>query len=258
MSAPFPGMDPFIESQRFDDFHTAFLVTIRELLVPVVRPRYTVEVERFVFVSGDEDVEHLFEPDVLLAETETSTAAATAASPVATLQPRIMAVPQTDEDGQAFLTIRTTDDRNVITVIELLSPTNKEKSGGMQQYLAKRATYLRTLTNIVEIDLLRGGTRLPTHEPLEDGDYFTFVIRHGDRSHVEVYGWKLPDRLPVIPVPLREDDPDVGLDLQEAFDRAYDRSGYDYAINYKRPVTPPLPEDVQRWVEERLTEGTSM
>lgn len=78
------------------------------------------------------------------------------------------------------------------------------------------------------------------------------MIRHGDSSHVAGYAWNLQDRLPTIPVPLGEGDPDVGLDLQQAFDVTYDRRGYDYVLDDTAPITPPLPPDVQQWVAERL------
>jgi len=78
------------------------------------------------------------------------------------------------------------------------------------------------------------------------------VIRRGDAAHVGGYSWNLQDRLPVIPVPLGEGDSDVGLDLQEAFEKTYDRRGYDYILDYQAAVKPPLPEEVRRWVAERV------
>ena len=114
------------------------------------------------------------------------------------------------------------------------------------------ANYLRTLANIVEIDLLRDGVRLPTQPALPKADYYAFVIRHGDRSHVELYSWDLQDRLPVIPVPLREGDADVGLDLQQAFEMTYDRRGYDYILDYTTPIKPALPIVQQQWVAKFL------
>jgi hypothetical protein len=108
---------------------------------------------------------------------------------------------------------------------------------------------LRTSANVVEIDLLRGGTRLPSKPSLTGGDYLAYVIRHGDSVHVEGNAWSLQDRLPVIPIPLGEGDPDVGLDLQEAFDKTYDRRGYDYILDYNAPIQPPLTEGVHGWVD---------
>lgn len=252
MVSPFPGMDPFLESQRFDDFHHTFVIVVRELLVPLVRPRYVVDAERYVFFSGATETPSPVRPDVSLTQGSGVTPATARPDSVATLEPQIMAVPACEEDGQMFLTIRSRDGRQVVTVIELLSPTNKDPTGGQREYLTKRENYLKTLASVVEVDLLRGGARLPTREPLLPADYFSFVIRHGDRSHAEVYSWSLRDRLPVIPVPLLPGESDVGLDLQKAFELTYDRSGYDYAIDYDRDAEPDLNELDRVWVRERL------
>ena len=251
MPSPFPGMDPVIESQRFDEFHSVYLVTLADLLVPLVRPRYSVDVERYVFLSAD-DHERMCRPDVSIAEARGGTALTGGAGSVATLAPRMLSVPVSHQDGQKYLSIRSRADRHVVTVVELLSPVNKDATGGQREYLSKRANYLRTLTNVVEIDLLRGGTRLPSKPPLTDGDYSAYVIRNGDGARVEGYVWNLQERLPVIPIPLAEGDLDVGLDLQEAFGTTYDRRGYDYILDYQVPIVPPLTEAVQRWVSERL------
>ena len=251
MPSPFPGMDPYIESQRFDEFHSVYLVTLAELLVPLVRPKYSVDVERYVFLSAEDD-EQAYKPDVAISEGRDGSLPASYQESVATLEPRILSVPLPDEDDQKFLAIRSRNDRRVVTMIEVLSPVNKSASGGQHEYLSKRTNYLRTLASVVEIDLLRGGTRLPSKPALTDGDYSAYVIRHGDSTHVAAYTWNLNQRLPVIPVPLGQNDPDVGLDLQEAFNRTYDRRGYDYILDYRAPVQPPVREDVQRWIDAQL------
>jgi len=77
-----------------------------------------------------------------------------------------------------YLVIRHLGSGEVVTVIELLSPSNKcTGSEGRKAYLAKREEILSSRTNLVELDLLRGGARLPTVQPLPPGDYFAFVCR---------------------------------------------------------------------------------
>lgn len=39
MPSPFPGMDPFIESQEWSDSHVTFVAIIAELITPGIRPR---------------------------------------------------------------------------------------------------------------------------------------------------------------------------------------------------------------------------
>jgi hypothetical protein len=48
MPSPFPGMDTFIEGQKWRDFHSTLITVIRELLLPQVRPRYVVDIEEDV------------------------------------------------------------------------------------------------------------------------------------------------------------------------------------------------------------------
>jgi hypothetical protein len=151
---------------------------------------------------------------------------------------------------QPFLVIRTTDGREIVAVIELLSPWNKSKKDGMAEYITKRYEYLHSSANVIEIDLLRGGTRLDFKEPLPEGDYYAFISRSGQRPHADVYWWSLTDRLPRIPVPLLPADGDVALELQAAFDAVYERAGYDYTLKYDAPLAPPVDETRRRWIDE--------
>jgi hypothetical protein len=144
---------------------------------------------------------------------------------------------------QKFLTIRSRERRDVITVIEVLSPWNKSPGDGFKEYLQKQSGYLRSMVHIVEIDLLRGGSRLPTIEPLPAGDYFAFVGRWDRRPNLDVYHWHLQNHLPRIPIPLKVGDADAALDLQAAFERTYENAGYDYALDYDAPLDPPLSDD---------------
>jgi len=52
----------------------------------------------------------------------------------------------------------------------------------------------------------------------------------------------------VIPIPLAGTDPDVPLDLHAAFTTTYDRAGDNYALDYRRPVEPPLEPSTADWV----------
>jgi hypothetical protein len=218
MTCPFPGMDPFIEGQLWQDFHASFLLVIREMLMPQVRPRYFVEVEQYVYLAREAE-----DPD--------------------------------RRRRQAFLTIRNRRLQNVVTVIELLSPWNKAPGDGRSEYLVKRTNIVCTLAHLVELDLLRGGQRLPTREPLAPADFYAFVCRKDRLPQAEVYGWTVRDKLPTIPVPLAGDDPDVSLDLQAAFTTTYDRAGYDYALDYRGPVEPALDASAADWVRSIVERG---
>jgi hypothetical protein len=104
-------------------------------------------------------------------------------------------------------------------------------------------------THLVELDLLRGGLRLPVIGTLPPGDYYAIVSRANRRPKCEVYSWTLNDKLPVIPIPLQHDDPDATVPLQEVFDIVYQRARYDLSVKYTAPLDPPLTPDELKWVQ---------
>ena len=100
--------------------------------------------------------------------------------------------------------------------------------------------------HVVEIDLLRRGTRTSFARPLPQGDYYTFVFFGDRRPNVSVYAWPLRRPLPVLPIPLRAPDPDVFMDLGAVVSNTYVRSQYGRKIDYGRPVPPPSPSARRR------------
>jgi len=253
MPSPFPGIDPFLESQKWEDFHTSFIGVLRELLVPQLRPRYTVDVERHLYVTREtEEVVKIIAPDVSVTNTGPDWTNSLS-SGTATLRPvkHRIALPRY---RQPYLVIRTRQGETVVTVIELLSPWNKTPEAGVAEYLTKRTNVLYSNVNLVELDLLRGGERLPTMEPLQAGDYYAFISRPQLRPEVDVYAWTLRDLLPPLPIPLAEDVPHATLDLQTAFTTTYDRAGYDYSLDYTADVRPPLSAADIAWARARVTD----
>ena len=253
MPSPFPGMDPFIERQEWRDFHSSFIPNIKVALTALVRPRYVVHIEENVYLAREDgDLLRVIVPDVAIKQ-KTGWLETTDGAVAVESEPALLTLPAIDPVEEINLVIRSRENDDVVTVIELLSPTNKLSRDGRTEYLNKRNTVLHSEANLVEIDLLRGGKRLPTVERLPKGDYYAFVTRVELRPKVEVYSWPLERRLPTIPIPLAEGDPDVSLDLQAIFDTTYDRAGYDYALNYQKPIEPPLTESQQAWVAEFLS-----
>jgi hypothetical protein len=255
-------MDPFIETHVWDDFHHGFIEELRAVLIPRVRPRYVVRVDRHVYVDYPHD-EHLkrIRPDAFVVEAEregvpcggaAGTAVAVAVAPV------VLTLPMPEERRIAYLTVRERDTGELITVIALLSPVNKRSnSDGRREYLRKREAVIKSSAHLVELDLLRQGECLPTIEPLPPADYYAFVSREQRRPRVDVYPWSLRHPLPTIPVPLREKDSDVTLSLQALFTAVYDRAGYDYSLDYRSPIQPPLSDEDAAWVQEVLTGAAS-
>ncbi len=251
MPSPFPGMDPFLEGSMWKDFHHELISEVRHQLVHLLRPKFVARVELRVFIERVETPPKAIEPDVYVvaepARGPRRNPRGHAAAAVA--EPFIVQLPEFEEVEEAHIAIYDAEDREVLTVIEVLSPGNKRaNSAGRRAYLEKRDGVLKSWVNLVELDLLRGGERMPTESPLPPGDYFALVRRAQARSQAEVYPWRLGDPLPPVPIPLTRDDPDVIVDLADAFRTLYDRAGYDRAINYDRPVEPALAAHDANWV----------
>jgi hypothetical protein len=240
---------------EWDDFHHEFVGQIRAELAPRLAPRYFVRVERRVYLekSAPEDEvgakEQQRVPDVSVLKRSPEVALQATDGGTATIAaPRECIVPMGEEHREYYLLIRGTESHEVITVLELLSPTNKRAGAdGRTIYLEKRQQILDGLSHFVEIDLLRGGQRLPlqTKSPLAS-DYYALVSRHNRRPRAEIYQWSLAERLPTIRIPLSKGDADVPLDLQSVFGATYDRARYDLSINYNSPLTPPPTSDEER------------
>ena len=252
MPSPFPGMDPYIESQCWRDFHTAFIAEVRSALMPQIRPRYVVVIEEDVYLAREDGTPiRIVVPDVSILPGD-GWMDSTGGGVAVAAEPKVVTLPMTEPIEIPYLVIRRRDNEETVTVIELLSPTNKSSRDGRAEYLAKRNLLLRGRAHLVELDLLRGGERLPTVEPHPAGDYFAFVSRVERRPQAEVYSWTLDRPLPPIPIPLTDGDPDVTLDLQTVFTTTYDRAGYDYALHYERPVEPPFEPNQSQWAGQRI------
>jgi len=274
MPSPFPGMDPFIEGQRWEHFHGEFIYEIHRALMPQLAPRYISVVGERVYVEwvAESSEREMGEgvrwrqPDVAIVEV-TPTATAVAAQTVtevlldSELTRNAVEVelfePMGMEYRERFVEIRLRETGELVTVIELLSPTNKRKGGvGWHEYLSKRHEVLFSQVHLVEMDLLRGGERMAMRERQGTmaGDYRVLVSRWEWRPRGLVWSWGWREPLPTIPIPLKGRDEWAKLDLQEVFTTVYDRGGYRYLLDYNRPVEPPLSDEEQSWVQERLKE----
>ncbi len=137
MPSPFPGMNPYLEQDRvWNDFHGSFMPAARAAVAAQVRPHFIAKINEHLFVR----------------------------------------LPAVDRERLSFLEIRDRDGWQLVTVIELLSPTNKYSGPDREQYLARRRDLLASAVHFVEIDLLRGGPRMPM-EDLPECDYCVLVSR---------------------------------------------------------------------------------
>jgi hypothetical protein len=144
----------------------------------------------------------------------------------------------------------------VVTMIELLSPTNKVDKLGRTKYRKKQAEYIQAGVSLVEIDLLRAGPFVLAMPeacwPRRMRATYKICIRRLTRPHVSgVIAIRLQDRLPNIPVPLRPKETDVVLQLQPIIDDCYLDGRYG-SIDYREPSVPPLNQSNAQWVDELL------
>ncbi len=255
MPSPFPGMDPFLEGAEWEDFHATFNTVIREYLSPRLEPRYLVRIERRVYVEHTtDDRAPLRRADVaVFVAHETAQAWAPISAAVGVLSPVECLLPMPEEHRETYLVIRLQDTREVVTVLETLSPGNKRPgSDGRREYLKKREEILESQTHLVELDLLRGGQRMPTATPLPSADYCAIVSRSQRRPRADAYVWTIRDPLPAIPIPLNKGDPDVMLDLQAVFTTVYDRARYGLSLDYAASLDPPLRQADGAWLQQRI------
>jgi hypothetical protein len=155
--------------------------------------------------------------------------------------------------AKKFLEIRDRDTRELVTVIELLSPTNKSRDPDRQQYVGKRRAILAHSPHLVEIDLLRGGERMPV-EGMPDCDYVVMVSRSYERPRVELWPVALRNPLQTMPIPLRLGHGDATIDLQKRLHEQYDAAGYEDDI-YGARLQPPVTAAEVQWAEKLVGEA---
>ena len=259
MPSPFPGMDPFIELSEWTEFHVQMIVEFQRLLSPQVRPKYVARTERRVYLEHLIESPATFQPDVQIFKSEPPRSPGMAGGSLAVeIEPKIYAVPLPREERETYLEIRTADSNQVVTVIELLSPTNKRRgSDGFRAYYDKREELLQAGVNLVEIDLLRLGVRPITVEPLAAAtDYCALVHRANRRGQAEVYEWTIRNSLPGIRVPLADGDPDVLLPLQRALVTVYDFNAYELTLRYREKVLPDMKSSDAEFVSQCVASTT--
>jgi hypothetical protein len=249
MASPFPGMNPYLEQDdAWHDFHERFLPLVAELLTHQVRPNYIVKIDEHVYVHEPPP-----DPPHFLRRADLSVGRSTTSDherPVVELldPPVQVQLPILDVENLAFVEIRDRRNRELVTVIELLSPSNKRSGSDREQYLAKRGQLARSSAHFVEIDLLRGGKPLPVEDRLQC-DYSVLVSRVEKRPLAGYWPIRLRDPLPAIPIPVRQPDPDARLDLQDILNRLYDAAGYEDYI-YEGSPDPPLTPDQMVWAQQ--------
>jgi hypothetical protein len=239
MPSPFPGMDPYLEHPAlWPGVHQSVITYSRDLLQEQAGDGFIVTMGERVYVEARRAHKN---PRV------TKTKAAD--SPV------VVVVLEGIERREVFLEIL--DARNgdkVVTVIEVLSPSNKRKGPGRELYLGKQRDVLESDASLVEIDLLREGeptVALPP-ESLGEEAYRVVVSRPQDRKRRELYPIALRDPLPRAGIPLVPPHADLVLDLAAVMAQTYERGAYGRRIDYGREPFPALRREDEAWCRKLL------
>jgi hypothetical protein len=243
--------------QTWPDVHLALIGFIRETLGAELPDDLVAKAELQVDIVGE--VSGTARPDVSILDESWKNGlppvwtAAPAFRDLVATEPALLAV---EAPKQRWIEIRSSLGE-LITVIEVLSPSNKDQQ--RSAYIQKRDSHVVAGVNVVEIDLVRSGRRTVDVEGCGYDERFgtlgehtvICVSRATHRARREIYACPLRERLPVIRIPLRRTDPDVPLDIQALVDRCYESGRY-WMLDYHRPLTPPLPAGDAEWVKERL------
>lgn len=257
MPSPFLGMDPWLENPAlFPNVHQRLITYASDAIQARVGNRYFVSIGERVYIEEPEGT-HGFCPDVHLVATDEPRGLATMA--VEADRPEVLVL-ETIERREVFLEIQdATTGGTVVTVVEVLSPSNKSPGRGRERYLEKQERVLESTASLVEIDLLRAGepTVAVSSARRARTPYCVVTSPARNRRVREIYALALGQRLPRIEVPLRAGDATVVLDLQAVLDFAYDQGAFRLKVDYAHAPFPPLrPEDDSR-VSELLARGRS-
>jgi len=251
MPCPFPGMDPYIERpQIWPDFHDRLVTYISEALQPQLRPRYAALTQDRLYV-----VEHRrpIRPDVSIVHAPYGESGAAVATRLD--RPLVMEFIEEEITQPVIHIIEPAAGNRIVTAIGVLSPDNKDPGPGRDSYLDKQDELWRAKAHLVEIDLLRGGTRHFRVEPddLADTSQWQYVVVVSRRPrHCEFYPVSLRQRLPRLGIPLISGDPDVMLDLQAVFSRCWDSGPYPALLRYDQPPPGQLSDDDAAWCRAQV------
>ena len=263
MASPFPGMDPYIEAcGLWGDFHHDLISEIKNALAQAVPERYLVragERSYVVLVEEEGKTSRPFLPDISVTterrkRPSKKKGGTAVAEPVFKAEPVLMRAFVEEEHREAFVEIyEATPEQRLVTSIEVLSPSNKRpNTPGWDLYVRKRQSLLLGDVNLVEIDLLRSGQRMPMLDPWPDSPYTLLVARAKKYDMCQVWPVYFQMPSPLIHVPLAKPDPDIAVGLQPMIDKIYQRSRYERSIDYGKPLTPPLRAAETGWLKQQL------
>jgi hypothetical protein len=252
-------MDPWLERPGlWPDLHENLIIRLQDQLAPLLRPRYYLAVQQRTVVAVVPPDPHPIFPDLAVMERDKAFLDREY-SAVPVVEPAIVEIPWQETITEDYLEVVEVTTHRVVTVVEILSPSNKRPGEDREAYISKREKIFRAQINLVEIDLLRDWPPMP----------FTFLETNGHSSHYRIlvkrgkslrhaflYSFSVRDPIPVFPLPLQPGDAEPPVRLGEVLKAAYDKCSYDYRLDYTQPPEPPLSEADMLWAKEILRANT--
>ena len=160
MASPFPGMDPYLEKHWGDVHHRLITYACDQLQGELPRD-LRARVEERVFLESAQGVERNMYPDIRVVERGRGQAVSTRPEGgLAVAEPLLLHLADEPVTQGYIEIIDVGSGKRVVTVIEVLSPSNKTAGEGQDLYLRKRRELNAGHVSLVEIDLLRAGKRI--------------------------------------------------------------------------------------------------
>jgi hypothetical protein len=255
MKSPFPGMDPYLE-RHWRDVHAELISLARTALNKELPSDLIARMEeRIVIDDLQHETQRTIFPDVRVYGDQNAAKSESASATAVIAEPIILEL-EVEPHTETYLTIVDAEGGELVTVIEVLSPTNKLPGEDREQYRRKRSELVTSHVNVVEIDLIRAGSwqelLMPYVAPPRGKSTYRVVTRRvHPKQRAELYPISLRQRLPIIRIPLRANDQDVPLDLQSLFEQVYENGRYDRS-RYASPCEPLLEAAEAQWADELL------
>lgn len=261
---PFPGMNPWLEGY-WGDVHTKLTTYSCDAIQQALPGGLQARVEEYLAVEeqfgSSESSTRRISPDISIFQS--------ASYREFPSQKGTFSIADADEpflfrrqsEPQTLRNIQIIDvkaGRRVVTVIEFLSPANKTERG-KQHYQKKQRELIEASINLVEIDLLRRGEWVIAADEVDypvhcRGPYRICVMRAKSLDEGEAYPASYAFPLPRIRIPLRKDDADIRLPLQELLNQAYENGRYGEDFDYDLPPEIAIEPKDEKVVQEVLSQ----
>jgi hypothetical protein len=249
-------MDPYLAAPSgWHPFDTKFVAALADQLIESLPPAYYAEIEHRTVLSVWEDELFVGQPDALVVRPgSSSTAVLASVQPSAALGQDILLATR-EPIHERYLEIRSQEaPQTVVAVVEVLSYSNTLPGGDRDRYLQKRGQIVASRTSLVEIDLLRAGSRMPGWDESLPYDYGVVAGPGYRRPHAKLYGFSLREEAITFPFPLDGGCIEPTVSLPEILATLYERGRYQMRIDYSRPPNPRFTAADEVWADALLRE----